>query len=116
MFRINSLNGYSTYTFTNCEFNNNDEFIGNRHSIVTLTDCDLGNTQFTGATQCITIVNSSDVDTATTGFMLSEGSLSMILSLVSLVTSVSLIVVTVVSGKKKSSAVKATKTADSAND
>ena len=116
VFRINSLNGYSTYTFTNCEFNNNDEFIGNRHSIVTLTDCDLGNTQFTGATQCITIVNTYDVDTATTGFILSEGSVSMIISLVSLVTSVALIVVTVVSDKKKSATGKAAKAEDSAND
>ena len=99
----------NTVTLTNCQFDNNFaqkykkatfEVVVCRTGLaadITFVDCEFGNSTFDNERN-YTFVNTAD---NAAGTMLTEGSISMIISLVSLLASVALLVVTIVSSKKR---------------
>jgi hypothetical protein len=102
--------------FNNCTVNNNGidagyAFCGPRYGTVTLTDCSLGNSEYTEK-DSITFVDTNAPDGVPTASIFGEGSLAVILSLLAIISSAVSICLTVVYNKKKTVPVAASVTED----
>ena len=106
VYRCTTPSVTTTTTFTNCTFDRNSISDGSYSFELptggnppTFVDCDLGNSSFNDRSRA-TIVDSNAADGP--GSILGEGSLTMIIALLALVTSAVSIGMTVASNKKKS--------------
>ena len=103
--------------FTNCTINNNTNtdadysIRGGEYSIVTFTDCDLGDSTYRSK-ETIKFIDTGADDGASTGSIFGDGSLAVILSLIAIISSAVSICLTVVYNKKKTVPVAASVTED----
>ena len=99
------FNDASELHFTNCTINNNTNtdadysIRGGEYSIVTFTDCDLGDSTYRSK-ETIKFTDTSAPDGAHTASIFTEGSLAMIVAILSLVASTVSICLTVVYKKR----------------
>jgi hypothetical protein len=99
------VNGDYSFAFTECTFNNNKgpwsdyAFDGYSEVPVTLTDCDLGNSNFTANAKKYFKFDGYSA-TLTLGSLFGDGSLSMVVAILALAASIAAIGVSISSNKK----------------